>query len=309
MSDRNVDRKRRALLQALGTLPLTAGLVHAETTPTPIRKAIPSSGETLPVIGIGTSRVFNVGDSPEDMQGPLEALSALQAFDNAMIDTSPMYGEAERVIGELLPRLPAPARFFLATKVWTDGRQSGIDQMNHSFQLLGARVIDLMQIHNLVDWRTHIETLREWKDAGRIRYIGITHYHRGAHDNLTRVMAQLPDLDFLQVNYSLLERNAEHAVLPMAQERGVAVIANRPFGGGGWFRMTRGRTLPDWARAQGMNSWAQFALKWVVSHPAITCAIPGTGKAKHMLDNMQAGRGSLLDAATRAQMRDLIGNS
>jgi diketogulonate reductase-like aldo/keto reductase len=219
-----------------------------------------------------------------------------------------MYGEAERVIGELLPRLPAPRDFFLATKVWINGRQPGIDQMNNSFRLLGTAVIDLMQIHNLVDWRTHIATLRDWKARGRIRYIGITHYHRGAHDDLMRVMQALPDLDFVQVNYSLLEPHADRHLLPMAQERSVAVIANRPFGGGGWFGITRGHPLPEWAQTRGIHSWAQFALKWVVSHPAITCAIPGTSNPKHMLDNMQAGRGILLDAATRERMQNLVLN-
>jgi len=307
MSDKTIDRKRRALLQAIGTLPLAAGLARAGVPQDTIRKAIPASGETLPVIGIGTSRVFDVGDSEAELRGPLEALAALQSSGNAMIDTSPMYGEAERVIGELLPRLPARPDFFLATKVWIDGRQNGIEQMDNSFRLMGVKVIDLMQIHNLVDWRTHIGTLRDWKARGRIRYIGITHYHRGAHQELMRVMQALPDLDFVQVNYSLLEPEAAQHLLPMAQERSVAVIANRPFGGGRWFGMTRAHPLPDWVQALGIDSWAQFALKWVVSHPAITCAIPGTSNAKHMLDDMQAGRGILLDAETRERMQGFIG--
>lgn len=300
------DPDRRLLLQLLGTLPFWPLNAGAQTASGPIRKPIPSSGEMLPVIGIGTSRVFDVSGSGAELQGLLEVLAALQAFDHAMIDTSPMYGNAERVVGELLPRLPRPARFFLATKVWTQGRRAGIEQMNTSFRLLGTDVIDLMQIHNLLDWRTHIETLREWKAAGRIRYIGITHYHEGAHDDLMRVMRELPDLDFLQVNYSLLEPEAERRLLPLAQERGVAVIANRPFARGAWFDLTRGHPLPGWAREAGIGSWAQFALKWIVSHPAITCAIPGTAKVRHMLDNMQAGQGALLDAQMRGRMRRLI---
>ena len=306
MNNDKIDRKRRTLLQAIGAMPLASTIARADSPAQVIRKPIPSSHEAIPVIGIGTSRVFEVGDSNAERQGPLEALTALQTFGRAMIDTSPMYGVAEQVIGELLPRLPNPARFFLATKVWTRGRQSGIDQMNNSFRLLGTEVIDLMQIHNLVDWRTHIQTLRDWKAQGRIRYIGITHYHEGAHDDLMRVMGALPDLDFVQVNYSLLEPAAAQRLLPMARDKGIAVIANRPFGRGGWFNLTRGKPLPAWATEQGIGSWAQFALKWIVSDPAITCTIPGTSNARHMLDNMQAGVGTLLDAATRARMQRLI---
>ncbi|RME34904.1 MAG: aldo/keto reductase [Gammaproteobacteria bacterium] len=305
MSWKDTDPTRRRLLKLIGALPLVAQGVRAATAGGPIRKPIPSSGETLPVIGLGTSRVFDVSGSGAALDGLLEVLAALAAFDNAMIDTSPMYGEAERVVGELLPRLNRPVRFFLATKVWTRGREAGIAQMDRSFRLLGAKVIDLMQIHNLLDWRTHIGTLREWKAAGRIRYLGITHYREDAHDDLMRVMRELPDLDFLQVNYSLLEPAAERRLLPLARERGVAVIANRPFGRGAWFRRTRGRPLPEWVQEAGIGSWAQFALKWIVSHPAITCAIPATAKARHMLDNLQAARGSLPDEAMRRRMREL----
>jgi len=303
MKNHHPDFKRRRLLQLLAAAPSLPWLpVTASPGAVTIRKAIPSSGEKIPVIGIGTSRVFEVGESQAERQGPLEALAALQRFDNAMIDTSPMYGEAEQVIGELLPLLPQPTKFFLATKVWTDGRQSGIDQMNASLRLLGTEQIDLMQIHNLVDWRTHIHTLRDWKAAGRIRYIGITHYHQGAHDDLADVIRQIPDLDFLQVNYSLMEPEAERQLLPMCADRGIAVIANRPFARGSWFSLTRGRKLPGWAHEMGIGSWAQFALKWTVSHPAIACAIPGTSKAKHMFDNMQAGMGELPNQAVRGRL-------
>lgn len=303
MNPSQPDRRRRRLLQliaASGALPLAAGAKL--DTHQIMKKPIPSSGEKIPVIGIGTSRVFEVGASPTERQGPLEALAELQRFGNAMIDTSPMYGSAEQVIGDLLPRLPGTQAFFLATKVWTNGRQAGIEQMNRSFQRLGTQQIDLMQIHNLVDWRTHIHTLRDWKAEGRIRYIGITHYHEGAHDDLAEVIRQIPDLDFLQVNYSLMEPEAERRLLPLCADRGIAVIANRPFARGSWFSLTRGKPLPGWAGELGISSWAQFALKWIVSHPAITCAIPGTGKARHMRDNMQAGMGTLPDQAARRQM-------
>lgn len=305
MTKKSVDLKRRLLLQAIGALPV-AGMARAGTPPKTIRKPIPSSGELIPVIGLGTSGVFEVGGSAAERQGPLETLAVLQRLGNAVVDTSPMYDEAEQVIGELLPSLPVPPQFFLATKVWTRGRTAGMAQMDNSFRLLGTEVIDLMQIHNLLDWRTHILTLREWKQQGRIRYIGITHYRDDAHDDLARVIRQLPDLDFVQFNYSLLEPAAENWLLPLCAERGIAVIANRPFVRGGWFSLTRGKPLPDWAKERGIQSWAQFALKWVVSHPAVSCTIPGTGKAKHMLDNVQAGIGELLDARTRAHMQQLI---
>lgn len=309
MSHDNVNLKRRRLLQALCALPLSGSLAsaaNATLTQPLIRKVIPSSGERLPAIGLGTSGVFEVGESAAERQGPFETLAALQQLGNAMVDTSPMYDEAEQVIGELLPQLPTPPSFFLATKVWTSGRPAGIAQMNNSFRLLGTDVIDLIQIHNLLDWRTHILTLREWKLQGRIRYIGITHYREDAHDDLARVIRQLPDLDFVQVNYSLMEPDAERHLLPLCAERGIAVIANRPFSRGGWFSLTRGKPLPAWARDTGIDSWAQFALKWIVSHPAVTCTIPGTGKRKHMLDNMQAGFGSLLEASTRVRMQQLM---
>jgi len=307
MRKKTFDQDRRALLRALAAgaaAPLLPGIAGAAATQKIIHKPIPASGENLPVVGIGTSGVFEVGSSEAERQGPLEALAALQGLGNAMIDTSPMYGEAEQVIGDLLPLLPSPARFFMATKVWTRGRQRGIAQMQASMRLLRAPVIDLMQVHNLVDWRTHITTLRDWKARGMIRYIGITHYREDAHDDLMRVMQAVPDLDFVQVNYSLLEPAAEQRLLPLAQERGVAIIANRPFARGGWFSLTRGKALPAWAPEMGISSWAQFGLKWIVSHPAVTCTIPGTGKAKHMLDNMQAARGELADQPTRTRMQN-----
>jgi diketogulonate reductase-like aldo/keto reductase len=308
MSNTPFDRRRRAVLRALAAGAATPMLpaLAADAGNTVLRKPIPASGERLPVVGLGTSGVFEVGSSEAERRGPLQALAALQGLGNAMVDTSPMYGEAEQVIGELLPKLPRPAGFFLATKVWTRGKRAGVAQMNESSRLLGSATIDLMQVHNLVDWRTHVDTLREWKARGRIRYMGITHYRDDAHADLMRVMQALPDLDFVQVNYSLLEPAAENRLLPLALERGTAIIANRPFARGGWFRLTRGRSLPAWAAEAGIGSWAQFGLKWIVSHPAVTCTIPGTGNARHMLDNMQAASGQFLDQATRQRMRDYL---
>jgi diketogulonate reductase-like aldo/keto reductase len=309
MKDTPFDSRRRSLLRALAAgaaTPLLPASAAANAGTGLLRKPIPASGERLPVVGLGTSGVFEVGSSEAERRGPLQALTALQGLGNAMVDTSPMYGEAERVIGELLPQLPEPSRFFLATKVWTRGKRAGIEQMNESARLLGSATLDLIQVHNLVDWRTHVDTLREWKVSGRIRYMGITHYREDAHDDLMRVMQAVPDLDFVQVNYSLLEPAAEQRLLPLARERGVAIIANRPFARGGWFRLTRGRDLPAWATELGIGSWAQFGLKWIVSHPAVTCTIPGTGNARHMLDNMQASSGQFLDRTTRQQMRDYL---
>jgi len=303
------DNKRRRLLQAIACLP-GVGMQYTQAASNRqfIQKKIPKSGELIPAVGIGTSRVFDVGNDPLEREGPLAALASLRAFDNAMIDTSPMYGAAEKVIGELLPQLQPAGNFFLATKVWTEGKQEGIEQMNRSFSRLASNTIDLMQIHNLVDWQVQLETLREWKALGRIRYIGITHYREDMHDELIKVIQQIPDLDFLQINYSLLEPEAERHLLPVAQENAIAVIANRPFARGNWFAQARHHQLPQWAADEGIHSWAQFALKWVISHPAISCAIPGTRKAKHMLDNMGAASGSLLNNEQRLAMQKLVNN-
>lgn len=310
MSKQSTDPNRRRLLQLIGTLPLwpavSATAASSAPAPAPIYKTLPGREERLPVVGLGTSRVFDTEDSGAALQPLLDVLGALSEFPNAMIDTSPMYGRAERVIGELLPRLGEPKDFFLASKVWTRGRQEGIDQMTQSLRLLGVQTIDLMYIHNLLDWRTHIDTLREWKAKGRIRYIGITHYREDAHDDLIEVMQAIPDLDFVQVNYSLIEPAAETRLLPMAHERGVAVVANRPFARGAWFKRVQGHPLPDWAREAGIQSWAQFALKWIVSHPAVTCAIPATSKVKHMRDNLNAARGTLPDPALRRRMQRFV---
>jgi diketogulonate reductase-like aldo/keto reductase len=270
-----------------------------------ISRPIPSSGEAMPIVGLGTSQTFDVG-ADERARQPLTAV--LQAFVDAsgrIIDTSPMYGRAEAVTGDLVATAGVRPRVFLATKVWTSGREAGIAQMRRSAELLKSPVIDLMQIHNLLDWRTHLATLRAMKAAGKIRYIGITHYTTGALPELARILTSEPGIDFVQCAYSLGTRAAETALLPTAAERRVAVIVNRPFEDGSLFRRVRGRSVPEWAGEFDCTSWAQLFLKYVLAEPAVTCAIPATAKPAHMEDNLKAGFGRLPDARQREQIRRL----
>jgi diketogulonate reductase-like aldo/keto reductase len=274
---------------------------------TMLTRAIPSSGEKLPVIGLGTWRVFDV-DLTSDNRGQLsEVLSLFVRLGGRVIDSSPMYGRAEDVIGELTAALGIRDKLFLATKVWTRGQEDGIRSMERSMVRLRARRIDLMQVHNLIDVHTHLATLREWKEQGRVRYIGITHYESGAFDEMQKIMRS-EKLDFIQINYSLMEREAEENILPLAQERGIAVIVNRPFGGGNLFDRVRSKQLPDWAAEVDCRSWAQFFLKWIIANPAVTCAIPATGKPRHLEDNMRAGIGRLPDARMRQRMAESVGS-
>ncbi len=265
------------------------------------QRPIPSSREMLPVIGVGTWRTFDVGNRA-DARAPLaEVLRLLFAAGGSVIDSSPMYGASEGVVGDLLAEAGTRDRAFLATKVWTSGRDNGVAQMRASLRLLRTDRIDLMQIHNLVDWRVHLATLKAMKAEGRIRYIGITHYTPSAHDELESVM-RAEKWDFVQLNYALDDRAAERRLLPLAAERGIAVIVNQPFGGGGLLRRLMARKLPDWAGEVGATSWAQLLLKFVLANPAVTCAIPGTGRPDHMRDNLQAGFGSYPDAALLKRM-------
>ena len=271
----------------------------------PLRsRAIPSSGEMLPVIGLGTARAFDIGADPGERAQRAAVLRALLDGGATVIDTSPMYGRAETVIGELLGEIGAVDRPFLATKVWTRGEAKGVAQMEASLGKLGRQRLELMQVHNLLDWRTHLKTLRAWREAGRVRYIGITHYTSGALDDLARVIDNEP-LDFVQLAYSLAEPDAARRVLPLAAERGVAVLVNRPFGAGAMFRRVRGQSPPAWARDFDCVSWGQFFLKYILSHSAVTCAIPATRKAAHMADNLGAARGRLPDATQRRRMERL----
>jgi diketogulonate reductase-like aldo/keto reductase len=271
-----------------------------------LTRAIPSSAEPLPIVGLGTYRGFDVGPA-DPAYKPLPAvLSALFEKGGTLIDSSPMYGRAEQTTGELLsihqPRSPA----FLATKVWTRGRDEGIAQMEQSFKLLQTDRIDLMQIHNLLDWKTHLPTLRKWKEEGRIRYIGITHYTASAYDEVEAVL-KAEQLDFLQINYALDDRGVEKRILPLCRERGVAVICNRPFGGGELLARLKGKPLPKWASDVNVKSWPQLALKFLLTHSAVTCVIPGTGNPRYMAENAGAGFGPMLTGAQREQLIDLVG--
>jgi len=268
-----------------------------------ILKAIPSSGELLPVIGMGSSRTFDVGDDDE-LKARLR--DVLQTFSNkggAMIDSSPMYGNAEQVIGELLKTVTNKKELFMATKVWTEGKTEGIAQMQRSMRRMGVSAFDLIQIHNLVDWTTQLETLKEWKAAGKVRYIGITTSHGRYHQELERILAKEP-FDFVQFSYSIGNRDVEKRLLPLAKERGIATIINRPFQRGSLFQQVKGKPLPAYASEIDCDSWGQFFLKFVVSHPAVTCAIPATSKVHHMIDNMGACYGRLPDEKLRLRMAD-----
>lgn len=293
---------RSALLGLAGATVLAAGgTTRAQTGTRMHQRKIPSSGGMLPIVGCGTWRTFDVGRRPEERAPLAEVLSVLFEAGGSVIDTSPMYGAAEAVIGDLLAAAGTRNKAFIATKVWTSGRDSGIEQMTRSLALLKTDHVELMQIHNLLDWRAHLPILRAWKADKRIRYLGITHYTQSAHDELESVM-RAEKWDFVQLNYALDDRAVERRLLPLAAERGIAVIVNQPFGGGGLLRKLLSRKLPDWAGEIGCTSWAQVLLKFVLANPAVTCVIPGTSKPEHMRDNVQAGFGAYPDAAMLKKM-------
>ena len=270
-----------------------------------LHRAISKSGEKIPVIGLGTSGTFNAGTSASERAPLKEVLRLFYGSGGRVIDTSPMYKRAEVVIGDLAAELGLNENFFMATKVWTKGKGAGIRQMNESFEKLRVRTMELMQVHNLVDLQTQLKTLRQWKEEGRIRYIGITHSHASAFNDLEKVM-RAEDLDFVQLNYSIAEPEAAERLLPLAQDRGIAILANRPFARGSLFKKVRGKNLPEWAKEFDCESWAQFFLKFVISHPAVTCAIPATSKPHHLVDNMKGGTGRLPDESLRRRMFDSI---
>ena len=269
------------------------------------KRKIPSTGELLPIIGLGTWQTFDVGDDSEARVRLKSVLNEMQKLGGAMIDSSPMYGSSEKVVGDLSQKNNDPNDFFYATKVWTTGESQGIREMNASFEKMQRRQMDLMQIHNLLDWKTHLQTLRKWKEEGKIRYWGITHYTDSSHRQLADVIkAERPD--FVQFNYSIRDRHAEKFLLPTARDYGVATIINRPYETGSLFRLTKGKDLPDWAAEFDIDSWGQFFLKFILSHPDVTCVIPGTSKVKHVIDNMKAGYGRLLDEKGRERMAEFI---
>lgn len=296
---------RRRTLQWLGYTGL--GLLSRPLSPllnpafAMLKRPIPSSGELLPAVGLGTWIQFDVGTAASERQPLRDVLTHLAQKGGRTIDSSPMYGRSEQVIGELTTDLKLADNFFYATKVWTRGRQAGIEQMEDSMRKMRRRTMDLMQVHNLVDWQTHWQTLKRWKAEGKIRYTGITHYTDAAHPQLEEIIkAEKPD--FVQFNYSIRNRHAEQRLLPAAQANGTAVIINQPFESGALFNAVAGKKLPDWAREYEIQNWAQFFLKYLLAHPAVTCVIPGTSDPLHLLENVGAGYGRQPDENTRKKM-------
>lgn len=299
---------RREVLKWLAGMGVVAGalpraLFAADRSP--ILRVIPASGERLPVIGMGSWLTFDVMDDDEALATRVRVLQTFFDLGGGVIDSSPMYGSSEEVIGYCLQRIRNRDRLFAASKVWTWFKGLGISQMNRSRELWGVKRFDLMQIHNMLDWETHLETLKDWKAAGRIRYLGITTSHGRRHAAMEQALLR-EDFDFVQFTYNLVDREAEQRLLPLAAERGIAVIINRPFRRGKLFDYVQGRPLPAWAADFDCGNWAQFFLKFIVSHPAVTCAIPATSRVDHMTENMGALYGRLPDAGTRRRMIDYV---
>jgi diketogulonate reductase-like aldo/keto reductase len=292
---------RSSFLQLAAGAALAARPALAQTGSRMQTRKIPSTGQDLPVVGVGTWQTFDIGTAPAERAQRAEVLKVLFEAGGSVIDSSPMYGRAEAVVGDLLAEAGTRDKAFLATKVWTHGKDAGIAQMTESLRRFRTDHVELMQIHNLVDWKVHLPTLRAWKREGRINLLGITHYTESMHDELEAVLRR-EKFDFVQVNYALDDRGIERRLLRAAQDNGVAVIVNQPFGGGGLLRKLLPKPLPGWAGEIGCTSWAQILLKF--AQPAVTCVIPGTGRPEHMRDNVKAGTGPypdtrLLDRMTR----------
>jgi len=270
-----------------------------------LKRPIPRSGELLPVVGVGTWQTFDVGANAPERAGLTNVLRLLVESGGSVVDSSPMYGKSEGVVGDLAAELGLREKLFYATKVWTNGREAGIRQMEDSLRLMRTPRMDLMQVHNLQDVSVHARTLREWKVAGRIRYAGITHYHSGAYGELERLV-KTREWDFVQFNYSMAEREAEARLLPACIESGTAVLVNRPFSQGSLFPKVKGKPLPGWAAEFDCTSWAQYFLKYLLANPAVTCVIPGTSRTAHVTDNLGAGMGRLPDAAMRRRMSEYL---
>ena len=304
MSDSFGNTTRRQFIRTVcalsSVLSLSPSQLLAKDKPA-IKKPIPSSGEQIPVINMGSSRTFDVNDDLEARSNIAKVLQAFFDKGGALIDSSPMYGSSEQVIGDVLKSVNNKSTLFAATKVWTDGKQQGIEQMQRSMQKMGVKVFDLMQIHNLRDWETHLDTLRLWKKEDKIRYIGITTSHGRFHDELETIL-ETEVFDFVQFSYNIGNRTVEERLLPLAKERGIATLINRPFQRGDLFRAAKNKQLPEWAAEFDCSSWGQFFLKFIVSHPAVTCVIPATSKVHHVIDNMGAGFGRLPDSKTRQRM-------
>jgi diketogulonate reductase-like aldo/keto reductase len=295
---------RRAVLGSMGAIAATSRIGWHSVLAAPagiLEKPIPATGERLPVIGMGSWITFNVGDDTELRDARVDVLRAFFDRGGAIVDSSPMYGSSEEVIGYCLAKLDNARALFSATKVWTPFQWHGVQQLQTSQKLWGEETFDLLQIHNLLNWQSHLETLLDWKAQGRVRYIGVTTSYGSRHEELEKIMAAQP-IDFVQFTYNVLDRAAEKRLLPLAAERGLAVIINRPFKRGALFDKFAGRPLPAWAGECDCANWAQLFLKFIVSHPAVTCAIPATSRVDHMLENMGAAYGRLPDAALRARL-------
>ena len=309
MSDWNNWTRRQVLgglagLSAAALLPASIARAAAPEDNNLILRTIPGTDEQIPVSGMGSARTFDV--DPNDREALERLKKVLQAFYDGggrVLDTSPMYGNAEVVLGRLMKELGLTDKLWIATKVWTRGKEDGIEQMERSLQRLGRERLELIQVHNLKDTQTHLETLRAWKDEGRIRYLGATHYRESHHDDLLALIKR-ESLDFLQFNYNLNERNAEKKLLPACADRGVATLINEPYNKGNLFRQVGDRPLPDWAPELGCKSWAQLFLKYLIGHPAVAAVIPATGDPDHAADNAAAGRGPVPDKAMRQRIRE-----
>ena len=266
-----------------------------------------SSGHKIPVVGLGTWQTFDVANSVQKRESLKQVLTKMQKLGGTVIDSSPMYGSSEKVVGDLTMELGLADQFFYATKVWTTGKEAGIQQMENSFKLMRRKQMDLMQIHNLVDYKTHVKTLKSWKDKGKIRYWGITHYVDSSHTKLEKIIKQ-ENPDFVQFNYSIRKRHAEKSLFKTIKKYQTAVLINQPYDSGSLFRIIGGKDLPEWCKEYDINSWGQYFLKFILSNELVTCVIPGTSKPHHVIDNMMAGYGKLPDKNMRNKMIQYLKN-
>ena len=297
--------QRREFIKGSTALLLASQVAHLRAAPgNLITRPIPGTGERLPVMGMGSSRTFDTSSTAPNLSALTAVMREFFAGQGALVDSSPMYGAAEGVLGEVLMKLGNPKQLFAATKVWTDGREAGIEQMRESGKLMGVSVFDLIQVHNLRDWKTHLDTLQNWKQEGRVRYLGITTSHKRNHKELEQIM-KTRSLDFVQFSYNIENRLAEERLLPLAADQGIATLINRPFQRGDLFSKVKGRPLPELVNELGCASWGQFFLKFIIAHPAVTCLIPATAKVHHMADNMEANFGMVPDATQRKAMLEL----